>query len=84
MDLNRGFKDCGASRNFCLVNPLSVSADFCVSYLQEPASRGVSVSSQSGLRTDRDFESLVMMRLRQAEERRRLIEQIERDHAEDS
>lgn len=46
-------------------------------------SSGVSASSQSSLRTDRDFESLVMMRLRQAEERRRLIEQIRVD-AEDS
>lgn len=51
--------------------------------VKEPVSCGVSASSQSGLRTDRDFESLVMMRLRQAEERRRLIEQIRVD-AEDS
>lgn len=77
-------RDCGASRNFCLVKPLSALPDFRVSYLQEPASRGVSASSQSVLRTDRDFESLVMMRLRQAEERRRLIEQIRQDAEEDA
>ncbi|TRY56543.1 hypothetical protein DNTS_022799 [Danionella cerebrum] len=36
-------------------------------------------ASQSELRSERDYESVVLMRLRQAEERKRLIEEMKRD-----
>uniref|UniRef100_A0A8C1M720 DnaJ homolog subfamily C member 17 n=1 Tax=Cyprinus carpio TaxID=7962 RepID=A0A8C1M720_CYPCA len=37
----------------------------------------------SGLRSERDYESVVLMRLRQAEERKRLIEEMKRQEEED-
>ncbi|KAL1257378.1 hypothetical protein QQF64_010622, partial [Cirrhinus molitorella] len=36
-------------------------------------------SQQSCLRNERDYESVVLMRLRQAEERKRLIEEMKRE-----
>ncbi|KAG8449640.1 hypothetical protein GDO86_016325 [Hymenochirus boettgeri] len=43
---------------------------------------GHSASSQGSLRSDRDFESLVMMKMRQAAERQRLIEQMQKEDEE--
>uniref|UniRef100_A0A9J7ZBL2 DnaJ (Hsp40) homolog, subfamily C, member 17 n=1 Tax=Cyprinus carpio carpio TaxID=630221 RepID=A0A9J7ZBL2_CYPCA len=40
-------------------------------------------AQQSGLRSERDYESVVLMRLRQAEERKRLIEEMKRQEEED-
>lgn len=40
-------------------------------------------ATQSCLRTERDYESVVLMRLRQAEERKRLIEQMKREEDDD-
>ncbi|XP_059375761.1 dnaJ homolog subfamily C member 17 [Carassius carassius] len=40
-------------------------------------------AEQSGLRSERDYESVVLMRLRQAEERKRLIEEMKRQEEED-
>uniref|UniRef100_A0A673HEQ4 DnaJ homolog subfamily C member 17 n=1 Tax=Sinocyclocheilus rhinocerous TaxID=307959 RepID=A0A673HEQ4_9TELE len=40
-------------------------------------------SQQSCLRSERDYESVVLMRLRQAEERKRLIEEMKRQEEED-
>ncbi|NP_956540.2 dnaJ homolog subfamily C member 17 [Danio rerio] len=41
-------------------------------------------ATQSCLRTERDYESVVLMRLRQAEERKRLIEQMKREEEDDT
>ncbi|XP_057199793.1 dnaJ homolog subfamily C member 17 isoform X2 [Triplophysa rosa] len=54
----------------------------------EPASRtntpaDVFCSSQGSLRSERDYESVVLMRLRQAEERKTLIEQMKREEEEE-
>ncbi|KAM4663133.1 dnaJ homolog subfamily C member 17 [Discoglossus pictus] len=49
------------------------------SMVQETPSYISSNSSQSSVRSDRDFESVVMMRMRQAAERQRLIEQMLKD-----
>ncbi|XP_026142451.1 dnaJ homolog subfamily C member 17 [Carassius auratus] len=49
-----------------------------------PASHIDSFSTeQSALRSERDYESVVLMRLRQAEERKRLIEEMKRQEEED-
>lgn len=39
---------------------------------------------QASLSNERDYESVVMMRMRQAAERQRLIEQMQREDAEDA
>lgn len=39
---------------------------------------------QSALTNERDYETLVMMRMRQAAERQRLIEQMQREDEEDA
>lgn len=39
--------------------------------------------SQSCLRSERDYESVVLMRLRQAEERKRLIEEMKREEEQE-
>ncbi|XP_056623305.1 dnaJ homolog subfamily C member 17 [Triplophysa dalaica] len=54
----------------------------------EPASRtntpaDVFCSSQGSLRSERDYESVVLMRLRQAEERKTLIEQMKREEEDE-
>lgn len=50
-----------------------------------PASQpGSFMSSQSSLTNERDYESVVMMRMRQAAERQRLIEQMQREDEEDA
>nr|XP_046268292.1 dnaJ homolog subfamily C member 17 [Scatophagus argus] len=50
-----------------------------------PASQpGQFTSSQSSLTNERDYESVVMMRMRQAAERQRLIEQMQREDEEDA
>ncbi|XP_034531747.1 dnaJ homolog subfamily C member 17 [Notolabrus celidotus] len=41
------------------------------------------MSSQSALTNERDYESVVMMKMRQAAERQKLIEQMQRDDEED-
>ncbi|XP_051723338.1 dnaJ homolog subfamily C member 17-like [Ctenopharyngodon idella] len=43
-----------------------------------------SYSSQSCLRNERDYESVVLMRLRQAEERKRLIEEMKREEEQET
>ncbi|XP_067223055.1 dnaJ homolog subfamily C member 17 [Chanodichthys erythropterus] len=43
-----------------------------------------SYSSQSCLRSERDYESVVLMRLRQAEERKRLIEEMKREEEQET
>ncbi|XP_067310960.1 dnaJ homolog subfamily C member 17 [Pseudorasbora parva] len=45
---------------------------------------GVYNASQSCLRSERDYESVVLMRLRQAEERKRLIEEMKREEEEET
>ncbi|XP_029349445.1 dnaJ homolog subfamily C member 17 isoform X2 [Echeneis naucrates] len=45
---------------------------------------GQFTSSQGSLTNERDYESVVMMRMRQAAERQRLIEQMQREDEEDS
>lgn len=45
---------------------------------------GVYTGSQSCLRSERDYESVVLMRLRQAEERKRLIEEMKREEEEET
>ncbi|KAM4690753.1 dnaJ homolog subfamily C member 17 [Rhinophrynus dorsalis] len=58
------------------------------SFLQENSSKVASNSSshsaapQGTVRSERDFESLVMMRMRQAAERQKLIEQMQREDEE--
>ncbi|KAK2826199.1 hypothetical protein Q5P01_020413 [Channa striata] len=50
-----------------------------------PASQpGQFVSSQGPLTNERDYESVVMMRMRQAAERQRLIEQMQREDEEEA
>lgn len=57
------------SLKFAFVTPADCNVCVCV--------------SQSGLRSERDYESVVLMRLRQAEERKRLIEEMKRQEEED-
>ncbi|KAM4541712.1 dnaJ homolog subfamily C member 17 [Odontesthes bonariensis] len=45
---------------------------------------GQFVSSQGSLSNERDYESIVMMRMRQAAERQKLIEQMQREDEEDA
>ncbi|KAM9708817.1 dnaJ homolog subfamily C member 17 isoform 2-T2 [Menidia menidia] len=45
---------------------------------------GVFMSSQGSMSTERDYESIVMMRMRQAAERQRLIEEMQREDEEDA
>ncbi|XP_061600481.1 dnaJ homolog subfamily C member 17 [Cololabis saira] len=45
---------------------------------------GQFTSSQGSLSTERDYESVVMMRMRQAAERQKLIEQMQREDEEDA
>ncbi|XP_068195825.1 dnaJ homolog subfamily C member 17 [Antennarius striatus] len=53
--------------------------------VKAPASQlGQFMSSQSSLTNERDYESVVMMRMRQAAERQRLIEQMQREDEEDA
>lgn len=42
-----------------------------------------SAPSQASVVSERDFESLVMMRMRQAAERQQLIEQLQREDEEE-
>ncbi|XP_052001455.1 dnaJ homolog subfamily C member 17 [Xyrauchen texanus] len=51
------------------------------SHVQTAAS--IFTPSQSSLRSERDYESVVLMRLRQAEERKKLIEQMKREEEEE-
>ncbi|XP_034051133.1 dnaJ homolog subfamily C member 17 isoform X2 [Thalassophryne amazonica] len=45
---------------------------------------GHCMSSQSSLRNERDYESVVMMRMRQAAERQKLIEEMQREDEQDA
>ncbi|XP_058605755.1 dnaJ homolog subfamily C member 17 isoform X2 [Onychostoma macrolepis] len=49
----------------------------------QPAPTSHDTAQQSCLRSERDYESVVLMRLRQAEERKRLIEEMKRKEEED-
>ncbi|XP_045918904.1 dnaJ homolog subfamily C member 17 isoform X2 [Micropterus dolomieu] len=65
-------------------NPLKISWLEGQPEVIAPASQpGQFTSSQGALTNERDYESLVMMRMRQAAERQRLIEQMQRDDDED-
>ncbi|XP_055496925.1 dnaJ homolog subfamily C member 17 isoform X1 [Leucoraja erinacea] len=52
-------------------NPANISSSFVESSTHSPL--------QNTARTERDYESLVMMRMRQAAERQRLIEELQKD-----
>lgn len=61
-------------------NPLKISWLEGQPEVIAPASQpGQFTSSQGALTNERDYESLVMMRMRQAAERQRLIEQMQKD-----
>ncbi|XP_070776213.1 dnaJ homolog subfamily C member 17 isoform X1 [Enoplosus armatus] len=65
-------------------NPLKISWLEGQPEVIAPASQpGQFMSSQGALTNERDYESVVMMRMRQAAERQRLIEQMQRDDDED-
>ncbi|MED6254291.1 DnaJ (Hsp40), subfamily C, member 17, partial [Ataeniobius toweri] len=49
-----------------------------------PSQSGQFVSLQGSLSNERDYETIVMMRMRQAAERQRLIEQMQREDDEDA
>uniref|UniRef100_A0A3Q1HM95 Uncharacterized protein n=1 Tax=Anabas testudineus TaxID=64144 RepID=A0A3Q1HM95_ANATE len=66
-------------------NPLKISWLEGQPEVIAPASQpGQFVSSQGSLTNERDYESVVMMRMRQAAERQRLIEQMQREDEEDT
>ncbi|XP_041809972.1 dnaJ homolog subfamily C member 17 [Chelmon rostratus] len=66
-------------------NPLKISWLEGKPEVIAPASQpGQFMSSQGALTNERDYESVVMMRMRQAAERQRLIEQMQRDDEEDA
>ncbi|XP_076605277.1 dnaJ homolog subfamily C member 17 [Chaetodon auriga] len=66
-------------------NPLKISWLEGEPEVIAPASQpGQFMSSQGALTNERDYESVVMMRMRQAAERQRLIEQMQRDDEEDA
>uniref|UniRef100_A0A8C2XSM7 DnaJ homolog subfamily C member 17 n=1 Tax=Cyclopterus lumpus TaxID=8103 RepID=A0A8C2XSM7_CYCLU len=61
-------------------NPLKISWLEGQSEVIAPASQpGQFLSSQGAMANERDYESVVMMRMRQAAERQKLIEQMQRD-----
>ncbi|KAM6968846.1 dnaJ homolog subfamily C member 17 [Tautogolabrus adspersus] len=72
--------ECGLSEN-----PLKISwLEGQPAVVTTAAQPGQFVSSQYSLTNERDYESVVMMKMRQAAERQKLIEQMQRDDEEDS
>ncbi|XP_026154369.1 dnaJ homolog subfamily C member 17 [Mastacembelus armatus] len=66
-------------------NPLKISWLEGQPDIPAPASQpGQFMSSQGSLTNERDYESVVMMRMRQAAERQRLIEQMQREDEEEA
>ncbi|XP_042356901.1 dnaJ homolog subfamily C member 17 isoform X2 [Plectropomus leopardus] len=66
-------------------NPLKISWLEGQPEVKSPASQpGLFMSSQGSLSNERDYESVVMMRMRQAAERQRLIEQMQREDDEEA
>ncbi|XP_033498561.1 dnaJ homolog subfamily C member 17 [Epinephelus lanceolatus] len=66
-------------------NPLKISWLEGQPEVIAPASQpGLFMSSQGSLSNERDYESVVMMRMRQAAERQRLIEQMQREDDEEA
>ncbi|XP_041669340.1 dnaJ homolog subfamily C member 17 [Cheilinus undulatus] len=66
-------------------NPLKISwLEGQPEVINTSAQPGQFVSSQGSLTNERDYESVVMMRMRQAAERQRLIEQMQREDEEDA
>lgn len=66
-------------------NPLKISWLEGQPEVIAPASQpGLFASSQGALTNERDYESVVMMKMRQAAERQRLIEQMQRDDEEEA
>nr|XP_020485750.1 dnaJ homolog subfamily C member 17 [Labrus bergylta] len=72
--------ECGLSEN-----PLKIAwLEGQPAVVTTAAQPGQFVSSQYSLTNERDYESVVMMKMRQAAERQKLIEQMQRDDDEDS
>ncbi|XP_056282043.1 dnaJ homolog subfamily C member 17 [Pseudoliparis swirei] len=66
-------------------NPLKISWLEGQPEVIAPASQpGQFISSQGAMANERDYESVVMMRMRQAAERQKLIEQMQRDDDEEA
>ncbi|XP_073340556.1 dnaJ homolog subfamily C member 17 isoform X2 [Pagrus major] len=66
-------------------NPLKISWIEGQPEVIAPATQpGLFMSSQSALTNERDYESVVMMRMRQAAERQKLIEQMQREDEDDA
>ncbi|XP_059209940.1 dnaJ homolog subfamily C member 17 [Centropristis striata] len=66
-------------------NPLKISWLEGQPEVIAPASQpGLFMSSQGSLSNERDYESVVMMKMRQAAERQKLIEQLQREDDEDA
>lgn len=56
----------------------------CSPYLDDLSSLPFLCLLQGSLTNERDYESVVMMRMRQAAERQKLIEQMQREDEEDA
>ncbi|XP_074547387.1 dnaJ homolog subfamily C member 17 [Halichoeres trimaculatus] len=66
-------------------NPLKISwLEGQPEVITTAAQPGQFMSSQSSLTNERDYESVVMMKMRQAAERQKLIEQMQREDDEDA
>ncbi|XP_030247835.1 dnaJ homolog subfamily C member 17 [Sparus aurata] len=66
-------------------NPLKISwIEGQPEVIAPPTQPGLFMSAQSALTNERDYESVVMMKMRQAAERQKLIEQMQREDEEDA